>query len=223
MRIIGVHGWLYSDQRTYADPARDYALWAQAFQREILPFEYWSRPTFVQALFKGYLNNYHWAWDLALAAGVQHLPVFLSMHPGTPVVCHSLGSLAVLASLRDHHIDRVIIMGGAAFTDFARAVAIARPETTFINVYSKQDTVLQYLATVFGPKFRGRVIGRHGPNDICLPNWVNLEAPGATHGAYYTNPCYWPILQHALALPPMKNQVCGVNFPELPWNKRPKL
>lgn len=177
-----------------------YAKWQQIFVRPLIGFDYFSRPTLLQTIRRGFANPYQLAWDIATHAGEKRLAALLrSQEEPADIICHSLGSVVALSALKDKTVPcrRVLILGGAAYDTLAEPVRKARPDVEFYNIHSPDDRVLSMLGSYFGPVHGATCLGMKA----CFegePNWRNFIRYRTGHQDYYTDDRNWPLYRSLL-------------------------
>jgi len=179
--VVLVHGYDHDPDSVTASATRIggvYSKWAGQLPSDDFrkyPFEWYSgrmfRDTF-KAWSRRYRTSYGWAYsELAPAAGERLARIgFLR---GADVICHSLGSLAVLhaLSVRPNFFRRVLFLNGAATVDDAVPIIRKNQDVNFMNVWVETDDILSTLGAWFEPR-----IGKHD----CIGQ-VGLQGHGLHH------------------------------------------
>ena len=170
-----------------------------------LAFGWYSHPGFASSLLsygknfyaRAYANAREAAWPLACV--IDSLRRKLRGRP-IDIVCHSLGSAAVVRALAiaakfnltlTRSVGRVVFLGGSEYTGEARlmykrvgvacaALGVGENDgPQFYNVVSRENAVLDLLAENFGPRSffsDSQVIGHNGLQaPPQAPRWIDLQ------------------------------------------------
>lgn len=166
----------------------------------LVPHPYFSVPinvkNFFRALWNGHLGCYNWAWDLAVEEGKRWIAENFSktiygQDEMQGSLGHSLGSVPALYSTISGQIDRVLLLNGAARSEFAAQRAKKNPHTKFLNICVREDDILRVPGRWIDGKLfhKTNVIGRNGLNGTVLGNWCDIylddedwQEWGAHHG-----------------------------------------
>ena len=188
-KTILVHGFGYDPEAEDRDNPENYTFprWrdmlgdpgAVGYSWYSVPFGYAG---LLNSWFSGRWNRYRHAWDLAQEEGykLRYLELLSPVRGERgDIVCHSLGSKVVLDALNTGldmslYVGKVLIMGGAATSEYALRVAKKQPNIEFYSTVVREDDILHKLGR-FAPGCTGAVIGQAGLGELAPENWVDIR------------------------------------------------
>jgi len=203
--VVLVHGYLHDHRKPSPNhPEHNlYPLWRKMLGHttSVVPFFWFSKPSFLNAWIHGRWNRYRYAWDLAEEAADRLRTVLSASEEPVDILCHSLGSRVVLLALmgaRPGVARRVLILNGAAYSRSGAMAARMCSEVKFYNVVVPADDVISKLAR-FAPGPGTDFLGNTGAPET--PNWTNVDLGGegdnpdsaGDHHYSYENEANWPI------------------------------
>ncbi len=199
--VVMVHGYDHDPdhpKHSATAPGGVFTHWAQELHHEEwakYAFEWYSGRKFkdhFRARRMKYRTSYGWAYSVLAPMAGERL-ARLSALRGADVICHSLGSLAVLHALavKPNFFRRVIFLNGAATVADAVPIIKKNEDVTFLNINVETDSTLSWLGAWFEPRLgRHDTIGQAGLRGQGLHHLTDVQLDNPMVQAHYLDKGY---------------------------------